>query len=423
MKIFNIYLFLAAVLVVLAGCNVDVVDAPNSVIQQSLKTKATCKIELTGIVNDVNTLQPITEAVVQLGSNKVRTGNNGRFSIPLSDLLDIDSIGLVSVSKDGYLLSTFEIRLNDVVSLTQCNGDQYVVFQDFPLTPIQPTFKITPLGGKFQFAPEIGYLDNKGALKKTNYPFQVDVPAGTVDKDTEISISPLSAQTLLGKSNDSIQVGRFCLLPSTLQLKKAISITFTPNLPLSAKNKLYVYTFDGNNNRFSNTLVSNKLKLVPDKVSYNDVTNQITLNATQMACFFIGIDSKATLKSVQVNTVIIQNGSVDNCNCGSLTVKELKYSLNTLYNGSSELNPAQRNEIFRVLNIPTNTSIYDYLSPLTVEKCSSRAYEVIVVQEVISSDLGGLPWRATIYRGATIKIATTGQKCPVTSPCHQGCPQ
>ncbi len=155
MNKFNLYLLLiASIFIVAASCNVEVVEAPATEIQQAQKAKSACKIEVAGVVEDAYTLKPIAGAEVRLGSILITTNADGKYSLKLSDLLDADSIGVISVRKDNYLLSTTEISVNEVVNQSQCNGEAWVVFQDFLLSPVLPSFKVGAQGGLFEVYPK-----------------------------------------------------------------------------------------------------------------------------------------------------------------------------------------------------------------------------------------------------------------------------
>jgi hypothetical protein len=413
MNKFNLYLLLiASIFIVAASCNVEVVEAPSE-IQQLEKSKAACTVNLLGIVTDANTLQPIEGAVVKLGSSLVTTKKDGKYFFKVSDILHPDSVELVVVNKTGYVLSNYQFSIKDRVNLAQCQGNTWDIIQDFPLSPILPGIKITPAGGKFSASTQIGVINEKGEQVISNFDFVVDVPAGAVDQETIISISPISDRSSLGESDDTVTIAGFNLSPSTVQLKSPISITFKPNIKLTAQIKLFPLFFDE---------AKNKLVTGNGQVSYNAASNLITLVANKMGSFFVGSNITITVSQVSRSIVNIGLGIIENCDCGSLNIKTAQYNAPSI-NFTAAFDAAGRDKVLKFLNVnydPTN--IAKLSSDVTVEKCSTKAYTITATQVITSGLYGDQPWNLTSYESVSLQPTTT-QKCSVTTPCHQGCPQ
>lgn len=413
MNKFNLYLLLiASIFIVVASCNVEVVEAP-SVSEQVEKSKAACTVNLLGIVTDANTLQPIEGAVVKLGSNLVTTKKDGKYLFKVSDILDADSVGLVVVNKTGYQLSNYQFAIKDRVNLSQCKGNTWDVVQNFPLSPVLPGITITPAGGKFTSNTQIGIINEKGEQVISDFDFVIDVPAGAVDQETLISISPISDRSSLGAANDTITIAGFNLSPASVQLKKSISITFKPSTKLTAQTKLYPLYFDE---------LKNKLVTGNGQVSYNAANNLITLVANKVGSFFVGTNITITVTGTRKSITDIAFGVVENCDCGSLNIKTAQYTAPPV-NFSADFDAAARDKVLKFLNInydPTNVTKLS--SDVTVQKCSTRAYTITATQVVISGFYGDQAWRLTNYESLTLQPTTT-QKCSVSTPCHQGCPQ
>lgn len=408
-KINFLYAFLA---LYLASCNVEVVDAP-SASQQIEKSKAPCTVNLLGIVTDANTLQPIEGAVVKVGPNSVTTKKDGKYLFKVSEFLDADSIALVVVNKPGYILSNYQFSIKDRVNLSQCRGNNWDAVQDFPLSPVLPGIKITPAGGQFSASTPIGIINDKGEQVISNFDFVLNVPAGAVDQDTYISISPISDRSSLGATSDSITIAGFNLSPSSVQLKSSISIIFKPNIKITAQTKLFPLDFDAAKN-----------KLVPGSgsVSYDAASNLITLGTNKMGSIFVGSNITITVAGIRKSITDIAFGVVENCDCGSLNIKTAQYTAPPV-NFSAAFDAKGRDKVLKFLNInydPTN--ITKLSSNVTVEKCSARAYAITATKVVISGLYGDQYWRLTSYESVSLQPNTT-QKCSVTTPCHQGCPE
>lgn len=396
----------------LASCNVEVVDAP-SASQQIEKSKASCTVNLLGIVTDANTLKPIEGAVVKLGSNSVTTKKDGKYLFKVSEFLDVDSVGLVVVNKPGYVLSNYPFSIKNRVNLSQCRGNNWDVVQDFPLSPVLPGIKITPAGGQFSASAQVGAINDKGEPVISNFNFVLNVPAGAVDQDTYISISPISDRSSLGATSDSITIAGFNLSPSSVQLKSPISIVFKPSIKITAQTKLFPLYFD---------VVKNRSVPGGGSVSYDAASNLITLVANQMGSIFVGSNITITVAGTKNSITDIAFGVVENCDCGSLNVKTAQYSVPPV-NFSSDLDIAGRDKVLKFLNInydPTN--VLKLSNDVTVAKCSARAYTITATKVVITGSYGDQPWRLTHYESASLQPTTT-QKCSVTTPCHQGCPE
>lgn len=405
--------FLCAFLALsLASCNVEVVEAP-SVSQQIEKSKAPCTINLLGIVTDANTLQPIEGAVVKVGPNSVTTKKDGKYLFKVSEFLDADSVALVVVNKPGYVLSNYQFSIKDRVNLSQCRGNSWDAIQDFPLSPVLPGIKITPAGGLFSASTPIGAINDKGEQVISNFDFVLNVPAGAVDQDTYISISPISDRSSLGATSDSITIAGFNLSPSSVQLKSPISIIFKPSIEIKAQTKLFPLYFDAVKNRS-----------VPGggSVSYDATSNRITLVANKMGSIFVGSNITITVAGTRKSITDIAYGVVENCDCGSLNIKTAQYTAPPV-NFSAAFDASGRDKVLKFLNInydPTNVTKLS--SNVTVEKCSARAYAITATKVVISGLYGDQPWRLTSYESLSLQPNTT-QKCSVSTPCHQGCPQ
>lgn len=414
MKKFNIFLSLFSLIFILvASCNVEVVEAP-SAIEQTEKSKAACVINLLGIVSDANTLQPIEGAIVKLGSKTVTTKKDGKYLFKVSEFLDTDSIGLVVVNKTGYILSNYQFSIKKRVDLTLCKGNEINVIQDFPLSKILSGIKITSAGGQFTANAQIGGFNNKGEQVTSNFDFIINVPAGAVDQDTYISVSPLSERTLLGLPSDTVTIAGFNLSPSSVELKSPISIIFKPNTNLTAKTRLFPLYLDE---------VKNKLVAGNGQVSYDFPGKLITLVVNKMGSFFVGTNIPLLVTGTKNINSEIAFGQVENCNCGSLNIKTTEYSVPSI--NFAGLDISGRDKVLKFLNInydPTNTTKIS--SDVTVSKCSVRAYSVTANKIVISGYFGTQPWELTRYDNLSIQPKPNATKnCPVNTPCHQGCPQ
>jgi hypothetical protein len=396
----------------LASCNVEVVDAP-SASQQVEKSKAPCTVNLLGIVTDANTLQPIEGAVVKVGPNSVTTKKDGKYLFKVSEFLDADSVALVVVNKPGYVLSNYRFLIKDNVNLSQCRGNNWDAVQDFPLSPVLPGIKITPAGGQFSTSTQVGIINDKGEQVISSFDFALNVPAGAVDQDTYISISPISDRSSLGATSDSITIAGFNLSPSSVKLKSSISIVFKPSIKITAQTKLFPLDFDA---------VKNKLVPGSGSVSYDAVKNLITLGTNKMGSIFVGSNITITVSGTRKSITDIAFGQVENCDCGSLNIKTAQYTAPPV-NFSAAFDASGRDKVLKFLNInydPTN--ITKLSSNVTVEKCSVRAYAITATQVVISGFYGDQPWRLTSYESLSLQPNTT-QRCSVSTPCHQGCPE
>jgi hypothetical protein len=113
---------------------------------------------------------------------------------------------------------------------------------------------------------------------------------------------------------------------------------------------------------------------------------------------------------------------VENCDCGSLNIKTAQYNAPPV-NFSADFDVAARDKVLKFLNISYDpTNVTKLSSNVTVEKCSTRAYAITATQVVITGFYGDQAWRLTNYESFTLQPTTT-QKCSVSTPCHQGCPQ
>lgn len=413
MKKFNLYLLLiASIFIGAASCNVEVVEAP-SVSQQVEKSKADCTVNLLGIVTDANTFQPIEGAVVTLGANTVITKKDGKYLFKVSDFLDADSVGLVVVNKTGYQLSNYQFAIKNRVNLSQCKGNTWDVVQNFPLSPVLPGIRITPAGGKFSANTKLGTINEKGEQVLTDFDFVINVPAGAVDQETVISISPISDRSSLGAANDTITIAGFNLSPSSVKLKSPISITFKPNTKLTAQTKLYPLYFDE---------TKNKLVTGNGQVTYDAVSNLLTLAVNKAGSFYVGTNITIKIAVTKKGIKDIGFGVVENCDCGSLNIKTAQYNVPPA-SFVADFDAAARDKVLKFLNINYDpTTVIKLTSNVTVDKCSTKAYSITATQVVISGFYGDQLWQLTNYESITLQPTTT-QKCSVSTPCHQGCPQ
>jgi hypothetical protein len=198
-----------------------------------------------------------------------------------------------------------------------------------------------------------------------------------------------------------------------VKLKSPISIIFKPSIKITAQTKLFPLDFDA---------VKNKLVPGGGSVSYDAVKNLITLGTNKMGSIFVGSNITITVSGTRNSLTDIAFGQVENCDCGSLNVKTAQYTAPEV-NFSAAFDASGRDKVLKFLNInydPTN--ITKLSSNVTVEKCSVRAYTITATKEVISGFYGDQPWRLTRYESLSLQPNTT-QKCSVTTPCHQGCPE
>lgn len=475
MKNFKILSFLLSlVLIFFYACSVDLVEPSASGTVQN-RLDEDCQFIMTGQVLDAKNRMPIMDARVLSDDLNidVMSDEEGRFmfEIPFPIENFFGSRKHIEVTKDGYVLSTLEIDFTQFYfQTTECEDSYTEVELDFVLTKEQTCHTVEPDGSSFMVYDTTFISNATGAnlpvfdfMETTQdtviREFRVTAPAGAVDVPTDICVTPISDDQYLGLFQEMTEVindqqfdygspiVRFDFQPDGQVFNSNLSISFkTIGDEISAGDNLDYYV----RNPLTNIW---EIDGTAD-ITYNASTREVRLRTNHFSQGLI-LNSSAR---IEVNEVafsapqIIRNSQTFNtCNCtDSLNIEfnediqlvNEEFSLET--SSSNEMRLLQKLRALKtILNIAAASSsghleyfaadsnmdfptlrVYDERT-VDIEgrifKCEITVITVAVQYETLEGFFDDVAFSYKSFAGL---VVTSPQiSCPVTSLCHQGCPE
>ena len=430
-----------------------------------------CNFRVIGKVVDSKTCDPIEDAVVTLeGSNTtVFTDMHGDFLVDVDIDSDMESV-YIFVNKDDYTQSQFLVGYHSFFEEGEdCDGRfNCFVFADFFLAPQQEKQTITHLWGEWWINDKVKSMIEYGEDCVTD--FHINIPEFSVDDDIDIYFTPLDLRQYLclidhheydddggSHHDDEIEpiVAAFEGKPDGFEFKHPLELSFTPTREIPAEAIFHCYYFDEDELRWEEYEDANIY--MENGVVHVDIDR---LNCAHVITYTLPYSSPDDddISPIQIEEDRIYNSDVigdfivvSNCDCSKVKVVNKTFEktgvMETLRIDKKldqKTLEILLNDLRRQLCIPAKTTetlkyreyINDqYLSGLelhaelevpltgyTVQQCECIALAPIDKLRTIKGTYKDCEFEYTAVISTCVKKVDE-LPCPVTSPCHQGCPE
>lgn len=372
-----------------------------------------CNIYLVGKVIDAKTRQTIKDAEVYFNFDKVFSDHRGNYRLQLGEQGTHLEPELIEVKQNGYVLSTFELDLHKLLGPKGCNNDIYEILVDFVLTPERAPVTITPEGMTYSFEEKVILLQGNGQTTEKTVSYTVNIPAGAVSSPTEIQLTPIHPEHLLGKRPQELPLACFDLKPAGLVLQKPITVSFTPEFPVSPNDVLATYIYSPGSNSWEST---------SQTASYTPAQRTAAAAMEKGGqCLIANKEARFTIQSDELTEgphAIVYSKLFENCDCGSMLVVDEEFTWPVEFKQTA--GPA---DVCRILGLPVSFMQKERQETgfwSKVRKCEVGFVDCFAGRRTITGSIGRIPFQ--LEGNFVLRIRETFDDCPVTSACHQGCP-
>lgn len=396
----------------LACSKVEKVEDPVGNTQIREGSLDNCNIYLVGSVIDATTRQAIKDAEVYFNFDKVFSDHKGAYRLQLGEQGSHTEPELIKVTRNGYVLSTFEVDLHHLLGHNGCENDIHEILVDFVLTPEKAPVSITSEARTYSFDEVVTLLETDGTTTTKTVSYTVNIPEGAVSGPAELQLTPIHPEQILGRRPQEVPLKSFDLKVSGQTLNKPITVTFAPDYAVADNDPLASYKYSGTSNAWESSGQS---------ATYDAGSQKVTASLQVGQSLITNTGAKFAIQSDELSEgphAIVYSQLFENCNCGSMLVVDEEFSWPVEFK-----QPQGAADLFRILNLPISfvkkprqeTGFWS-----KVRKCEVGFVDAYAKRRTIIGTLGRLPFH--LEGNYVLRIRETFDDCPVTSACHQGCP-
>lgn len=453
------------------GCKLDKIDG---LVPLQPRGKSACLIQISGKVLDTRNLAPLPNVQIQSTHFTIETDLNGEFEIALKQR-DIEGLDEILVSKEGYLENNFFANYASLIDATNCS-EVISLDWEISLSPKQKPQWVDAKGiATFHIMDTIAFAQpiDSGEVEiiREIRDYMVKIKKGTVEEWTNLSISPNNG-TAFGAgivlSEDMFSLVRFVVenkggispdrlvtaIPNEMvKFQQPIEISFNTSAGLFEQRNQELPSLDLGNitkNELGKTnLVGNRVKT--DLFATGNLYIGLKEETTDLMLNMLGIIEEKGREAAElieslfnefINSSQNENISItsstpcvgaivdqqifSNCDCSEAKVETFKASTRNFANVNIQFpNGTPNNVRRRALNIIRSLYgggngqlkvTYSVFMPKCTNKIITSTEHILKVEGIVL----GFPFT---YEGLS-NLETTEDilTCPITSACHQGCP-
>jgi len=458
--------FFAFFLLFAVGCEVEKIDDPFEGVDLRW-TDQDCTFALVGKVVDANELieengvmvrKPIAEAEVKIGANgiSVFTDANGEYRYDLNAKFMRNSLPYtVSVVKDGYVLSTTQIRFQDFMSRCQsgqCLNTNTSILADFAITAkndnlsgidnaststvefsqpcIFQNLKTLPVSGDTYTQITSG----------SEAEYSITFPAGTFNGTPVAQMTPLSPDQVLGQRALEAPLKMFDLQFENLNSRssEAITVSFGPDYVTPSGSGFGFYSYNAEtdtweaadaNVSMASGVVSVEMQAASGQYLVTDKGQTVELAGDEVDQLY---NAECNVDRMDFDGNIHSDDWVENSNCLCSATRSFESTHNWYVNFPKNprmLEPTEQSDVMstdhitRLLNLPVSAIRFEPLSEEfagTLPRCHAETNHIFYRDRVLEGTYNGEPFEININAGCSSWM--TMDVCTYPTECHQGCP-